>query len=238
MANLQYTPLEKLPVTRPVDRISYLRRACAGKIVLDLGAMDEKAYNSKRGTGSWLHEELAAVAVRVIGMDNSSAVPVEGLRTSERSMIHRGDVDDLESFLRQHDVLPDVVVAGEIIEHVPNPLAFLKSFTTTASLRGKTLLLTTPNATALHNGLIGLTRRESTHPDHLQILSYKTLNTLFMRSGYSRWEIRPYYARFAEMKERVGRTGRILVGACESMVNAAETLWPLLSFGLIGEAQI
>lgn len=238
MADLQYTPLEKLAIVRPVDRIAYLQKSCTGKIVLDLGAMDERAYNSKRGTGSWLHEEIAKVAANVIGMDSSSAVPPEGLRTGERSVIHRGDVSELEDFLIRHRVLPDLIVAGEIIEHVPNPLAFLKSFTTTAALRGKTLILTTPNATALHNCIIGLTRRESTHPDHLQILSYKTLNTLFTRSGYRQWEIRPYYARFAEMKERVGGARRMLVGACESAINAAETLWPLMSFGLIGQALI
>jgi Methyltransferase domain len=236
MPDLQYTPLEKLTVARPVDRISYLRSVCTGKIVLDLGAMDETAFASKRGKGTWLHEELAAVATAVVGVDNSSVVPESGLRTSERSIIHRGDVGALEEFLHTHSLAPDVIVAGELIEHVPNPLAFLRTLAATPALRGKTLVLTTPNATALHNCLIALTSRESTHPDHLQILSYKTLNTLFLRSGCSEWEIRPYYARFTEMKERVHGAGRLFVGMCESVINGAEALFPLLSFGLIGRA--
>jgi len=235
---LQYAPLEKMQVPRPVDRIKYLQSLCTGKTVLDLGAMDETAFGRKQGKGTWLHEELAKVATAVVGVDNSQVVPAEGLRTGERSRIYRGDVLDLEEFLRKHAVVPDVVIAGELIEHVPNPLAFLQALVATASLRGKTLALSTPNATALHNCLIGMTKRESTHPDHLLILSYKTLNTLFMRCGCSDWEILPYYARFTEMKERVGGTGRLFVGACESIINGAETLWPLLSFGLIGRATL
>lgn len=238
VANLRYTPLEKLPIERPVDRIAYLQSLCAGKIVLDLGAMDETAFTSKRGTGTWLHEELAKVASVVVGMDNSTTVPTIGLRTGERSTIHRGDVGELENFLDRHRLQPDVVVAGELIEHVPSPLEFLQVLAAAPSLRGKTLVLTTPNATALHNCLVGMARRESTHPDHLQILSYKTLNTLFLRSGYAEWEIRPYYARFTEMKQRVVGARRAFVGMCESAINAAETLWPLLSFGMIARARL
>jgi hypothetical protein len=117
-------------------------------------------------------------------------------------------------------------------------LAFLQALSATPSLRGKTLVLSTPNATALHNCLIALTGRESTHPDHLLILSYKTLNTLFLRSGCSDWEIRPYYARFTEMKERVHGASRLFVSLCESMINGAEALCPLLSFGLLGRATL
>jgi hypothetical protein len=53
---LQYIPLEKLTVPRPVDRTTYLQRMCSGRRVLDLGFMDETAYESKRGSGFWLHE--------------------------------------------------------------------------------------------------------------------------------------------------------------------------------------
>jgi hypothetical protein len=209
---LQYTPLEKLSIGRPVDRIKHVQRLCVGKTVLDLGAMDETAFQSKRGKGTWLHEELGRVAATLIGLDNSSVVPESGLRTGERSIIHRGDVHDLEEFLRRHAVAPDVIVAGELIEHVPNPLAFLQGLVATPSLSGKTLVLTTPNATALH--------------------------TLFLRSGFREWEIIPYYARFTEMKERVGGAGKVFVAMCESAINVAETLCPLVSFGLIGRATL
>jgi Methyltransferase domain len=230
---LRYSPLERLSVPRPVDRIRYIRDACAGRRVLDLGAMDETAWRAKRGRGTWLHEEISCSASHVDGIDNSALVPAEGLRTGPNSMIGRGDVCDPERLLAALAEPPDVVVAGELIEHLENPLQFLKRFAATARLSGKTLILSTPNATALHNVLIAFLRRESTHHDHLCLLSYKTLNTLCLRAGFAEWEIIPYFARFTEMQERHTGLARLAVRAAERTVNAFEWLFPLLGFGYI-----
>lgn len=236
-----YLPLERLPVARPVDRLRYLADACAGRRVLDLGAMDETAYRAKQGKGQWLHAALAAQAREVVGVDSSALLPAEGLRTAGNAVIRPGDVMQLERWLdAQPDLLPgfDVVVAGELIEHLPNPLAFLESLRANRHLAGARLLLSTPNATALHNTLIGLGNRESTHVDHLCILSFKTLSTLCLRAGLRSWRIQPYFARFPEMRERQGPIGRRLIDLGQGMVNAAEWCFPLLSFGLIADIRL
>lgn len=237
-----YTPLEHLPVPRPCHRLQRLKLLCAGKNVLDLGAMDETAYRSKRGRGDWLHEELAKVAKQVVGIDNSPLVPESGLETAPNASIHRGDImrlsDSWESLGKLNRFEPDVVVAGELIEHLPNPLLFLQSISKNPRLRGKLLVITTPNATALHNCIIGLGSRESTHHDHLSILSYKTLCTLFHRAGYLSWEITPYYAQFPEMKQRQKGVGRWLIAGGERTINSLEWLFPLMSFGFVVSATI
>jgi hypothetical protein len=230
---LRYTPLERLWVARPVDRIAYIARACAGRRVLDLGAMDESAWAAKRGRGTWLHEEIGRNALRVDGIDNSAMVPVEGLATGPNANIRRGDITDLERLVAALEDSPDVVVAGELIEHLENPLQFLKRFAMSERLSGKTLILSTPNATALHNVLIGLVRRESTHHDHLCILSYKTLATLCARAGFSDWDIIPYFSRFTEMQERHSGPSHLAVRAVQGAVNLLEWMFPLLSFGYI-----
>jgi hypothetical protein len=237
-APLRYTPLEPLAVPRPVDRIAFIARACAGLRVLDLGAMDETAWQVKRGQGTWLHEEIGAAALQVDGVDNSALIPPEGLRTGPRSVIWRGDITNPGSVVAGLHEAPDVVVAGELIEHLENPLEFLKSLIAIERLRGRMLILSTPNATALHNVLIGLTRRESTHHDHLCVLSYKTLTTLCMRAGFARWEIIPYFARFTEMQERHAGPARFAVRAAERTINALEWLFPLLSFGYLLRAEL
>ena len=86
---LSYTPLEYIKIGRPVDRIAYISRVCMNKVVLDLGALDENAFTKKRTHGSWLHEEIAKVALRVIGLDSSDVVPANGLVTAENAMIRR-----------------------------------------------------------------------------------------------------------------------------------------------------
>lgn len=228
-----YTPLEKLDVPRPVDRILYLRAAVAGKRVLDLGALDETAFQAKRGQGTWLHEELSRMAMEVLGVDASPEVPARGLVTGERSRIIRGDIAGLANILSETGFDPEVIVAGELIEHLDNPLAFLRGFRLLPTLHGKRLLVSTPNASALHNVLVGMLGRESTHCDHLCILSYKTLCTLCHRAGFTRWDIIPYYSRFTEMKARNQGLRGWGVAAGEAGINLGEWLCPLLSFGYV-----
>jgi hypothetical protein len=201
--------------------------------VLDLGAMDETACAAKRGRGTWLHEEIGRAALRVVGIDNSALVPVEGLRTGPNATILRGEISDPERLVTALEDSPDVIVAGELIEHLENPLQFLTRFVQIDRLAGKTLILSTPNATALHNVLIGLARRESTHHDHLCILSYKTLTTLCKRAGFSEWEIIPYFSRFTEMQERHSGLTGVAVRVVQHIVNLVEWIFPLLSFGYI-----
>lgn len=103
----------------------------------------------------------------------------------------------------------------------------------TPQLQGKRLILSTPNATAVHNVLIGLLSRESTHHDHLCILSYKTLTTLCLRAGFADWRIVPYFSDFAEMKQRNRGVIGAVVRSGERAVNAVEWCFPLLCFGFI-----
>lgn len=230
---LKYTPLEPLTISRPVDRIRYIASICIQRKVLDLGAMDETAWQSKHGRGTWLHEEITHTALCVDGIDNSPLIPDEGLATGPNSIIRRGDVTDPVQLVATMKGIPDVIVAGELIEHIENPLQFLKSFVGIGQLSGKTLIISTPNATALHNFLIGIIRRESTHRDHLFILSYKTLATLCVRAGFTEWEIIPYFARFTEMEERHSGLVRFVVRSAQRIVNFFEWMCPLLSFGYI-----
>ena len=131
-----------------------------------------------------------------------------------------------------------MVVAGEVIEHLPNPLQFLQSLVAVDRLRGRKLILTTPNATAVHNVAIGLLCRESTHHDHLCILSFKTLNTLCRRAGFASWDVIPYRAAFTEMRARNAGVRGAVIATGEKAVNALEWLFPLLSFGYVVEACI
>ena len=237
-SELRYEPLERLTVPRPVDRIAYVAHACRDRIVLDLGAMDETAFQAKRGRGTWLHEAIASTARQVVGLDSSADVPEQGLDTAPNARIERGDILDVGAWLERRAFAPEVVVAGELIEHLPNPLEFLRSLAAIPRLAGCTLILTTPNATAVHNVAIASLSRESTHRDHLCILSFKTLHSLCRRAGLAQWEIVPYRAAFHEMRARSGGWRHGVVAAGEKVVNGIEWLFPLLSFGFVVRATI
>jgi 2-polyprenyl-3-methyl-5-hydroxy-6-metoxy-1,4-benzoquinol methylase len=124
-AKLAYTTLERLTVRKPVDRIDYIAELCRGKRVLDLGALDETAL-LKRDTTHWLHGRLSQVAAEVIGIDCSEGLLAHGLPTGPNSRIYKGDATDPQ--LPGHrDEEIEVIVAGEFIEHIESPLAFLQT---------------------------------------------------------------------------------------------------------------
>ena len=237
MDTLRYTALERIRCRRPVDRVGYLGQTVAGRRVLDLGALDETAYLAKKDNGRWLHAQLCKRATYVVGVDNSTLVPDEGLATADNGRILRADIHDLSPVIAATG-RPDVVIAGELIEHLPDTLTWLQSLKATPSLAGVEFVFSTPNACSWYNGLIGLGRMESTHPDHLQIYSYKTLRTLFARSGLELLELTPYHARFDEMREASGGIRKLAVSTFERMVQTLEFATPVLAGGWIGRARI
>jgi len=226
---LKYETLEKLPVQRPVDRLDFIADYCVGKVVLDIGCFDETAL-VKRETCHWLHGRLAAKAKLVVGVDNSIKIPPDGLRTAANAAIYRGDgVHVDESLTGRNDY--DVIVAGEFIEHIENPLEFFREMKT--RFTGRELLISTPNGVSFANTLLGLIGREVQHHDHLHNFTFKILNTLCLRAGFTRWEIIPY--RFYATEMILNSTGakRAFVSLVESSIKLVERMFPLLSFGYI-----
>jgi 2-polyprenyl-3-methyl-5-hydroxy-6-metoxy-1,4-benzoquinol methylase len=229
MLVLTYETLERIFVDKPVDRVGYIANLCQDKVVLDLGCYDETAVN-KLGTEHWLHGRISNVARIVMGVDAADAIPENGLRIKNSSMIFKGNVLRLpESIVEKYDY--DVIVAGELIEHLENPLGFLLMIK--AKFPGKKFLLSTPNAISLSNALMGVIGREAQHKDHLAIFSYKILNTLCERAGYKAWVIRPYRFYATEMILECKGIKKLFVLVVEKCVRFLEWWFPLLSFGYI-----
>jgi len=226
---LAYESLERLSPRPPVDRLEYIAGACRDKIVLDIGCYDETAL-VKVDTRHWLHGRIAEVAKRVVGIDSSSKIPEGGLKTAPNARIHRGDGVKLAP--------PDVasaeielIVAGEFIEHIEQPLGFFRALK--KQFPGREAILSTPNGGQFANTLMGALGREIQHHDHIQIFTYKILNTLCLRAGFQDWEIIPY--RFYATEMILTSTGlkRLTAQFTQSVIRVVEHLFPLLSFGYI-----
>lgn len=231
---ISYQTLEKLSVPSPVDRLAYIADACRGRRVLDIGCLDETAL-AKRDTEYWLHGRIAAVASRVIGVDASSQIPDEGLVTAANAVIYRGDGTD-PHVPALDDAQIDVIVAGEFIEHIELPVAFIATMRT--RFAGRELLLSTPNGLALCNTLAGLLRREAQHPDHIHLFTYKIINTLCLRAGLNDYEIIPYRFYATELLLASSGARRSAVRALEQGVRLMERIAPQLSFGYILRARL
>lgn len=229
-----YTTLERLQVMPPVDRLDFVSRLCAGRVVLDIGCLDETAL-VKRDTEHWLHGRIAQGARQVVGVDSSDRIPPEGLVTAPNARIHRGDATDLDAALLQSAPF-DLVVAGEFIEHVNDPLRFLARLR--QALPGRELVLTTPNGPSAANALMGCIGREAQHPDHLANFSFKILHTLCRRAGFTQFEIRPYRFFATELILNSRGATRAAAVAAQGGIRLLERLFPLLSFGWIVRARL
>jgi hypothetical protein len=230
---LSYHPLEKLPVVRPVDRYGYVKQQCRGLRVLDLGAYDEtEVVKTQHESWRWLHAEIASVAKEVLGVDASPALPEAGITTKFGTRIVRGGVEDLSALVR--DFKPDIIVAGEIIEHTQDTLGWLQKLANDAP-RTK-FLATTPNTTSIINLLLAPLGRENNHQDHLHVYSFKTLATLASRVPLQGAQLTPYYYDPHIFRGRLPQAAAPLVSMTDTlMLRPLQWVFPLTAFGWVLE---
>ncbi|HVM18864.1 MAG TPA: methyltransferase domain-containing protein [Egibacteraceae bacterium] len=165
-----------------VRREEHLVARCVGKRVLHLGCVDHPMHVERLQTGTWLHGRLTEVASEVVGLDIAEESVAAARELSGLDNMRVGDAEQLPDQAAELGSF-DVVVAGEIIEHLNNPGLFLAGVRSVLN-PGGLLLLTTVNAFCLRRLLRIPLGIESVHPDHVAYYSHATLRVLFERFGY------------------------------------------------------
>jgi SAM-dependent methyltransferase len=181
--------VHRVPSARLVDRTRFVTNYIEGKSVVDLGFVDQSRMTSKQSLGTWLHESVTRAARSAVGIDSDP----EGVELA-RELGYDAYVADCEDQreLAELGLQPaDVVVAGEIIEHLDQPGRFLEAVKVLLNEEG-TLLITTPNACSMTNFVSGLMRRELVNPDHVGWYSWHTLQTLLGRHGWALRDVSYY----------------------------------------------
>ena len=207
-----------------VDRRVFLPELARGRRVLHLGCVDEHVTALRHGTGDLLHQELAAVATQLVGVDISSA----GLREIEAlvpgSYLH-GDVERLDELDLPDEV--DLVIAAELIEHLGAPALFLDGLCRYLRRTGATAVITTPNAYSWrHVATVAARRPEDVHEDHRLLYSLATLERSLRAAGL---ELR-------RVMVHSWRSSPSLRGRVASLIDRAILRWqPLLAVGLVVE---
>ena len=149
-----------VPKSQAVDRIAYLVKHATGKTILHIGC-----------TGQ-LDVELCKVAKKCYGID--------------KQPLNRIDFEQI-NFDKSVQTMPvcegvELVVCGEILEHLSNPGLFLDMIRVAYPVP---TIFTVPNS---HHaaGMEWLTKRgrENVNSDHVCYYSYTTLKTLLTRHGY------------------------------------------------------
>lgn len=168
-----------------VDRVDFIKKMCAGKKVLHLGCTNSPFTKISIENEMLLHFDLKKVVKELHGFDYDRE-GLDILKQAGETNLHRGDLEKLEE--ADFDDTFDVIVAGEMIEHLSNPGLFLEGIKRFMNDQTN-LLITTINAySGMRFFIYGLRGRggenEPVHPDHVAYYSYKTLSMILERANF------------------------------------------------------
>lgn len=157
-----------------------------GKKVLDVGPAELVGTLNRDKLDGWLHHRVSEAAARLVGVEQSAEQV--GALSALGYELRQGDAETLDLGERF-----DVVLAGELIEHLSNPGRFLERAREHLADGGR-LVLTTPNRYAIRSVLqVARTGRvpRYTKPlaKHVFYFDADSLGSLLERHGFRSVEI-------------------------------------------------
>ena len=167
-----------------VQRVDFIKEICRDKNVLHLGCTNYPYTGDAIANNMLLHFELEKVAEELTGVDFDQR-GLDIIENSGAKNLYLADLERLDEM--PIDSTYDVIVGGEMIEHLSNPGLFLNGIK--RFMRSDTqLVITTVNAYCAVRFLIYALRgkggrNEPIHPDHVSYYSFKTLNLTLERQG-------------------------------------------------------
>lgn len=164
-------------------RFEIIAEIVQGKSVLDVGCVDHEA--SKESGDEWLHKVILEHASEVQGLDFAED-EVRKLADKGYNIVY-GNAEEIDLHKKF-----DVIVAGELIEHLGNPAKFLENMRRHLHEGGK-IVLTTPNPfypKRMFEILFG--HRALVHPQHVMWYCPSTLQAMLSRTGFSDIRVIPF----------------------------------------------
>jgi SAM-dependent methyltransferase len=158
-------------------REDVILRYVTGQDVLDLGGVDHYAFQQKLTNDTWLHSVIKSKARTCLGIDILDDRVKEAVEHG-----YRFEVANAENLPFENRF--DVIVAGELVEHVYSMGLMLDSTWRALRSAGR-LIITTPNNCALSKMLYAmLLGREVCHPEHTCYYSSQTLSYIVSKHGF------------------------------------------------------
>jgi 2-polyprenyl-3-methyl-5-hydroxy-6-metoxy-1,4-benzoquinol methylase len=190
-----------------LEKNAFLVDLARGRDVLDIGCIDHSASTALELGDAWLHKQVKDVAKRLVGLDM-----LESEAATLRELGYDIRIGDAEGFSLGERF--DLVIAGDLIEHLANPGLFLRSVRDHLTPEGQ-LVITTPNPFNIEQaGLIGRRSGIAVNPEHVLWLDPVTAHRLVRRCGFSVAGFHWLHTRFAfPLSERRRVRGALVRGA-------------------------
>jgi hypothetical protein len=167
------------------SRLDLLSAECADKRVIHMGAADHlNLIGEKIQAGIWLHGVLSGVAQECVGVDTAVEVVEHIRQTYGVTNIRAGDVfsESSVNYFRQQTPW-DVMVLGEILEHILDPVAFLTQIRRGYTGIVKRLVITVPNGLRFSNFSNSLRGYEAVNTDHKYWFTPYTIASVVSAAG-------------------------------------------------------
>lgn len=174
-----------------VDREKKILKLCKSKSVLHLGCADYPFSVEQHREGNLLHEKLFKIAKNVFGIDFSQE-GIDFLKSLGYENLLVGNVEELDklNLIEKYDV----IVAGELLEHLSNVGKFYENISCVMD-NDSILIVTVPNAHSIKSFIRVLFGNELIHSDHVYYFSPATIEHICKRYDY---ELLAYFYYLSE----------------------------------------
>jgi Methyltransferase domain len=167
---------------RCLDRMQHLESICKSKRVIHFGFADHLPLIDKKiADDRWLHGRIAKLATKCVGLDidDDAVMHVRAAYNIDDCYIYDLFKDELPHKVAQQHW--DILVLGEVLEHVDNPTIFLSTLREKFMGLVDCIVLTVPNALSFENMMFALGGKECINTDHRYWFSPYTL----VKIGYA-----------------------------------------------------
>jgi hypothetical protein len=189
------------------NRLRFLENLVAKKRVIHLGCCDHlPLIEEKIKQNIWLHKRIDDVTNHCLGIDINN----EGINYLKQKLKYENVI--CANILSQD--IPEIkenkwdyLIMGEILEHVDDPVSFLREIKIRYSSNIKKIVITVPNAFAHYNFKAAAKNIEVINTDHRFWFTPFTLAKVLVRAGY---KLSSYY--FAQdISNKIGNKAKILI---------------------------
>lgn len=181
------------------DRQDFIAELCRSKKVLHLGCVDAGLTLEAIKKENFLQAKIAKVADMVVGIDSDAeGIAFLDQHKSNRERFYCLDVEKINADTIKEEI--DIVIAGEILEHLSNVGNFLKGMRELLLKHKAEMVITVPNAYSIRHFKAIKIGREVVHPDHNYYFSYVTLKVLLQKFLLTVKDISLYNTPYVEIK--------------------------------------
>lgn len=167
------------------SRIDYICKKMAGRSVVHLGCCDHlPLVKNKIASGQWIHGQITSVASRCLGVDiNGEAIATIAKNYGYSNIVCADLTKEVPTELKSSTW--DVLLLGEILEHIDDPVIFLRALRQTCHPYVDTLMITVPNALSAINHKYALRGIERINTDHRYWFTPFTLAKVLGQAGFT-----------------------------------------------------